>query len=354
MSTGGTVVAIGDVQLGDSAICPGFGVGSGWAEGRGEKLFAGVASILRGDVVVANLETCLSHAGLDRDDWRSVQMRGPPEAAGALRAAGINVVNVANNHTFQHGALAFRQTLDGLADAGIDVCGLAGTDGWRCAPVRIDAAGTTVGVLGYSLRPRQFFSTRPPYAEGDEDAMLDDIRRLASEVQDVLVTLHWGEEFAVHPSAEEVRLARRLIDAGARIVAGHHPHVLRPIERYGRGVIGYSLGNFVSDMLWWKPLTIGAVLRCGLADPDDTDVVRIDIGDDFAPRPGTRGRPVSEPVVGLDPREYRRAIDRSQREQRLASYRFALRNLRRYPRRLLWQLTGATLGNKLRGLVGRA
>jgi len=61
----------------------------------------------------------------------------------------------------------------------------------------------------------------------------------------VIVSLHWGKEYIPVPPPDNVRLARALIEAGAHVVVGHHPHVIQPIESYQRGVICYSLGNFL-------------------------------------------------------------------------------------------------------------
>jgi poly-gamma-glutamate synthesis protein (capsule biosynthesis protein) len=61
----------------------------------------------------------------------------------------------------------------------------------------------------------------------------------------VVVNLHWGTEKATTPDQEQIEFAHQVIDAGADIIIGHHPHVLQGIERYKSGVIAYSLGNFV-------------------------------------------------------------------------------------------------------------
>jgi hypothetical protein len=66
--------------------------------------------------------------------------------------------------------------------------------------------------------------------------------------------VHWGEEFVPIPSPSERGIAHAMIEAGAGIVVGHHPHVLREVETYQGGVIAYSLGNFIGDMIW-NPLT---------------------------------------------------------------------------------------------------
>ena len=64
----------------------------------------------------------------------------------------------------------------------------------------------------------------------------------------MIVSVHWGDEYTVEPSAEQTRLAKRMIKAGADLILGHHPHVLQAVVRYerdlgGEGVVAYSLGN---------------------------------------------------------------------------------------------------------------
>jgi poly-gamma-glutamate synthesis protein (capsule biosynthesis protein) len=78
--------------------------------------------------------------------------------------------------------------------------------------------------------------------------LLAAVRRSQAQADYVMVALHTGIEFACYPEPFLVRLARRLIDAGAAVVLGHHPHVPQGIERYGRGLIAYSLGDFLFDL----------------------------------------------------------------------------------------------------------
>ena len=79
----------------------------------------------------------------------------------------------------------------------------------------------------------------------DLDNAMASIRTVRSQADHVIVSLHWGYQYDRLPSPEQVHIAHNLIDAGAVIVHGHHPHVLQAIERYGRGIILYSLGNFI-------------------------------------------------------------------------------------------------------------
>jgi poly-gamma-glutamate synthesis protein (capsule biosynthesis protein) len=352
-----TLAAVGDLQLGDSAICVGYGLRSRYptASALGA-LFSGAAQALRGsDVVFGNLECVLTAEGAGTSRLARDQMRGAPEYATALRDAGFTVLNVANNHAVQHGEAAFHETVARLRAVGIAPAGIKGSDGWGAEPVRLTTRGGTVGVLAYSRRPRQYGTGPVPYAVGDENAVLADIARLRGEVDHVVVSLHWGEEFVTSPSADEVRLAHAVAERGAGLLLGHHPHVSRPVERYGRSLVAYSLGNFAADMVWYEPLRRGLVMRCTLADGGATldEAFATWIGSDFVPR-----RDVAAPAVTAQPRVvamdgdgYARAIAATVREQQVASYRYAMANAARYRPDVLGRMVWTTVRNKLSGTL---
>jgi poly-gamma-glutamate synthesis protein (capsule biosynthesis protein) len=357
---GVTVVAVGDLQLGDSPTCVGFGFGSRYAATDLDGVFAQVRPTLAaGDVVFGNLESTLSSLGLQARQWRSMQLRGEAAYAAGLRRAGFSVLNVANNHATQHGEATFHDTVRLLETVGIRCCGLKGSAPWSSQPLRLGkSAGQRVGILAYSLRPRQYGEAQTPYAEGDPAAMQADVRRLAGEVDYVLVSLHWGREFVALPSQSEVDLAHSLVDAGAVLILGHHPHVLRPVERSGRAAIAYSLGNFVADMIWQPVLRAGALLRCRLEDTGVTQVELLRTLIDNAYRPTIVGRDdgqaqVETPLRGLDEESYSVQERRTVQAQRRASYRYAAGHLLHYPPGMLAQLAGRTIRNKLVGLVRR-
>lgn len=347
------IVLVGDLMLGDSPICPGFGFAHTFGGAHDGNPFGEVASLLEGEVVVGNLETPLSRTGLQSDDWRSVQMRGLPRHAHDLAAAGFNVITVANNHALQHGETAFWESVEGLRRAGIEVAGLRGPGKWHTNPV-IHAlpAGQSVGVLGYNLRPEQYGVGPLPYASGPERWIRRDTERLAGNVDSVVVTLHWGDEFVGRPSRAQTSFAHSLADAGATVVAGHHPHVVQPIERYQNSILAYSLGNFVTDMIWEERLREGAVLRCCVNGPqvESISVSFTRMTDDFRllPEAATdESAVIARSGVGLSESSYRRLVRRGLRSQRLAAYRYALSNLPRYRSDMLFQLGLATLRNKL-------
>jgi poly-gamma-glutamate synthesis protein (capsule biosynthesis protein) len=344
------VVAVGDLQLGDSPTAVGFGFRSRHPDERTMHAWADYVGGILGeaDLAFGNLEGVISEAGLQPGVWRSVQLRGRPFYPRHLRDAGFHVVNVANNHSFQHGIAAFEDTVRLVQEAGLGVVGMRGEAPWSSVPWVSSIRGRTVGVLGYCLRPRQYSPERPPYAEGTPVAIAEDVSRLRRAVDSVIVSLHWGEEFVATPSEHEVAIATEIVSSGADLILGHHPHVLRDVQRIGGAIVAYSLGNFSGDMVWHEPLRTGGVLRCLLADGvREANVQPVRIHRDHLPRPVGEPRPPSERIATLDEMTYARAIERTIRAQRTAAYAYTLRNLFRFPPRMLLQLGARTVRNKL-------
>ena len=358
MSNPVTLVAVGDLQLGDSPTSVGYGFLSRHAGVPIDELLAAMRPALdAADILFGNLETTLVAPPVGETRRSALQLRGEPGYAAALRRAGFTVLNVANNHAVQHGDDSFRFTVATLREAGIACCGVRGRAPWASEPVILRPKDETIGVLGYCLRPRQYRPAVPPYAEGSLEEICGDVKRLRATGATVVVSLHWGEEFVAEPSHDEIATAHAIVDAGAAVILGHHPHVTRPVERYGAGVIAYSLGNFMGDMVWYEPFRRGAVLCCRLSGDDVIDVSTIAtrLGDDFRPVPAPHDTIslVAAPPRGLDAAAYARAIAATLRRQRLASYRAAVFNLSRTPIPIIAQLAIQTLRNKLDAVGAR-
>jgi poly-gamma-glutamate synthesis protein (capsule biosynthesis protein) len=83
----------------------------------------------------------------------------------------------------------------------------------------------------------------------DLPRMREDVARLAERSDVIIVSMHAGVEYSPKSNAQQVAFAHAAIDAGANVVVGHHPHVTQAWERYGQGVIFYSLGNLVFDQV---------------------------------------------------------------------------------------------------------
>ena len=354
-SSGVRLRAVGDLQLGDSATCVGFGFRSRVSDGdlTGALLRLG-ADIEAPEIFFANLETPLSDLGLDRRQPRTRRLRGAPAYAAALQAGGISIVNVANNHSLEHGGAAFQDSVSRLERVGVLVCGLRGSDGWAAKPTIATAAGLRLGFLGYSLRPSPS-DQQPLHAEATEQEIVADVRRLRPSVNHVVVSLHWGEEFVEAPSTAEVALAHAIVDAGAIAILGHHPHVVRPAERYRDAVIAYSLGNFAADMIWYAPNRRGLVLDCQIASSGVRDVQLrvVRMASSYLPRLEAGEKPrVVEAVDAVPPNDYIARARDTVRAQRRALYLYTLRNMWRFRPGVLIALATTTLRAKLASRLG--
>ena len=348
------LVAVGDLVLGDSATSPGFGFNSRYSIDGLAEPFEGVqAALAAGDIVFGNLEAVLATSGLDNRRHHTVHMRGAVRYAADLKAAGFTVLNLANNHANQHGDDAFREMCGHLQAAGLAVCGLPGSDGWRTRPVVVNGPdGGTVGLLGYSLHPRQYFPDRPPpFAEAAPEEILGEIGRLRAEVTHVVVSVHWGFEFVTAPSAEEVGLGRAMLRAGASVVLGHHPHVVRPVEQSADGIIAYSLGNLVSDMLWAPAVRTGLILECRLRreGPEEAVLTGTRLDNRYRVFPtGTRAAVPPSAIRPIETAEYRRTATAAERVMRRRKYRHLLASLPSVDWSLAAQMVAGVVRGRLR------
>lgn len=359
--------AVGDVTLGDHPLCAGFGAYSRFRKEAPLFPFLKSLEVLqRSELLFGNLECSHSELGLNKNDLRSVQMRGDPRHIPALVEVGFKVVNVANNHSMQHGNDVLLDSVRQLQAQGISCCGLAANAlATSARPVIVETKGLKIGFLGYSLRPRQYFEHVPLYAEGQADSMVKDVVMLRSQVDTVVVSVHWGEEFIQEPSPQEIHIAHQLVDAGADIIIGHHPHVLRGIEKYGRGYIVYSLGNFVCDMVWDDTLRTSLILECTLtrSGVQDISLVPTFTNDNFQPEvmTGERAQSILSNVVRLEQfigknttsdltialKQYMKEADKVHRFIRSKSHRFFLSRFWKFPFRMLVQQLFTYVKNRL-------
>lgn len=199
-----------------------------------------------GDITLANLEAPLTARGREFVD-KKYRFRVHPSAVEGLKKAGITVVTLANNHSMDYGAEGLADTMATLKKSGVSFVGAGANLADARIPLIADVRGTRVAVLGYSLTlPSEFWAgkDRPGTAPLLEKTVGKDIVDARKQADIVIVTVHWGEEGSTRLREYQPRLARMMIDSGADAVIGHHPHILQGVERYKRGIIFYSLGNF--------------------------------------------------------------------------------------------------------------
>lgn len=238
-----TLAAIGDVNLGDATA-------SAMAANGLDYPWTSVAPSLRkADVAFANLECAISYRGAPVE--KQYRFRGSPAALKAMREyAGVDVVNLANNHVGDYGTTALLDTIDWSRRLGLVPVGAGGSLSAAMEPRVVERLGLKIAFVGFSnILPPEFWAT--PTRPGNTFASTANVRAsvaAARRVADVVVaTFHWGIELDPVENPQESALAATALASGADAVIGGHPHVLQPIRTSagGRKVVAYSLGNFV-------------------------------------------------------------------------------------------------------------
>lgn len=205
----------------------------------------------RADISVINLETSVSTRG-EPVKPPAFAFRSEPHTLEGLVNAGIDLVSIANNHVLDYGPGAFFDTMGYLEKYGIKYAG-GGADIYEAeSPVFIEKNGIRIAFLAYtSIIPDESWRAAPdspgiaPLSEEDYSRVLTNISKVSEESDILVVMLHWGYEYIQKPSEAQKKLARSMIDHGADVIVGHHPHVLQGIEFYKEKPIFYSIGNFL-------------------------------------------------------------------------------------------------------------
>jgi poly-gamma-glutamate capsule biosynthesis protein CapA/YwtB (metallophosphatase superfamily) len=232
------IAAVGDTALGVTPTLP----------PEPATYLAPVEGELKGDVVFGNLEGTLTNVSespkCGPESSECYAFRAPPEYAEYLADAGFTLMSNANNHSFDFGEAGEEETIGALHEAGIEQTGLPGEI------TIVEAAGRKIAFLGFA-----------PYSNTssltDVDAAADLVREADRKADIVVVAIHAGaegsdaqhvtgseEEYLGEDRGNPEEFAHRAIDAGADLILGSGPHVLRGMEVYRHRLVAYSLGNF--------------------------------------------------------------------------------------------------------------
>ena len=255
-----TIAAVGDIVMGSTPNLPPDG---------GRSFFDDVETDLAGDVVLGNLEGTLSVGGGSKCGAGSTNcyaFQTPPSYAAWLRKAGFTVMNLANNHAFDYGPSGQAQTLAALAEAGSrrPRAGRVRSPTSRSATIKVAIVGFAPYRWAQSL-------TNIPAARRL-------VRKAAANADVVIVTMHAGAEGTDHTHVirgtemflgenrgNSIAFTHAVVDAGADLVIGSGPHVLRGMEWYRGHLIAYSLGNFAG----YKVFALGGPLSTQRHPPGD-------------------------------------------------------------------------------------
>lgn len=268
-----------------------------------ESVFASTTRTLANqyDLAIANLEGPITSSRSKTVDGAGRAIPGfsftfPTSTAAMLKNSGIDIVSLANNHSYNFGSSGFRETTEWLRKSGIGFFGNAengiasGQAGQIASPIStihcIDTSVQTgkldrpycIGLIGYHA-----------LVEEGQPEILAEIKAMAAQKASaqtastgtstapdfIVVFPHWGNEYQKLPTAEQKRLAHAWIDAGADIIVGAHPHIVESVELYKNKPIFYSLGNYIFDQYFsydtTHALTIGLELSTDLRENDNLD-----------------------------------------------------------------------------------
>jgi poly-gamma-glutamate synthesis protein (capsule biosynthesis protein) len=262
---------LGDIMLDrgvKSSVLKNFG-------GDYSALFEKMDILKKSDVVFANLEGTASDQGNDLHNLYSFRM--DPSVVPALAGAGINILSVANNHVGDWGREAYTDTLSRLRENEILYTGGGMNSEEAEQPVVMEKYGIKLGFLGFSDKGPGWMGAGE-YQPGlllASNPRFDEIIQTASKQVDYLiVSFHFGEEYQAKHDERQAELAHRAVDDGAKLIIGSHPHVVEDYETYQGSFIAYSLGNFIFDQKFSEATMQGGLLLVKLGKDGSLSVTK--------------------------------------------------------------------------------
>lgn len=242
----------------------------------------------RRDIAFMNLETPLVDDVVPlRTGWPPI-LGSPPGIADSLARIGVDVVSVANNHSYDQGHLGLQRTLKLLERSGIVHAGVGTSRELAYGCPIIERRGLKIAFCAstavMNIRVRAAGAQRHFVSRlWHEDRIFDGIASVRDEADIVVVSLHWSRDFERRVTRRQREKARRFVDAGADLILGTGPHVIHEVERVessrGDAVIAYSLGNLLSSMgyRYRVGMPVGGYVHPANVLPDSRDIVVLKI-----------------------------------------------------------------------------
>ncbi|QSI46948.1 CapA family protein [Thermobispora bispora] len=219
-----------------------------------------IAAVLRkADITALNLETAITTGGTPAP--KQFTFRAPPTAFTALKAAGVDVVTMANNHGMDYMESGLRDTLAAIRKSRFPVIGIGRNEAEAYRPFRKTVNGNRVAIIGATqvLDTNLIEAWTAKGAKGglasakEEARLIRAVREARRNSDTVIVFLHWGAELVECPTPVQRQLAVKLVRAGADVIVGGHAHILLGGGYLGRAYVHYGLGNFA--FYNWGPKT---------------------------------------------------------------------------------------------------
>lgn len=234
---------MGDVMFGELLDTYRRGLGT-TLDREGVDPFEHVRPVLdAGDLNVINLECILGEESILQKPFSDILI-APEKYIRLLVDNRINVVTTANNHALDHGTEAFERSVALLESHGIAVMGYGRGSYFQLEPTVVEVKGRKIGFLGYNISN---------FPDEDKRRVVDRVKTTIAEHRDavdtMVVSVHWGEEYANIPPPYVVRFGREILDAGCDILHGHHSHQIQGVLQDNGRIFAPSLGNFIFDQM---------------------------------------------------------------------------------------------------------
>ena len=204
------------------------------------------------DLTVINFESAITDRKIPENPKKEYNFRSSSKTPKALKNASVEVVSLANNHSMDFGREGFSDTLKLLEKEGISRLGGGKNKDDAKKPYVFEKNGIKIGFLNYSkVVPSTSWYALPNRAgilgayDGQLPEVLKAVKEARTQVDFLVVAIHWGKNPSEKVRKEEIKTGHALVDSGADLVLGHHPHCLQGAEFYNGGAIFYSLGNFI-------------------------------------------------------------------------------------------------------------
>ena len=230
------IILTGDVMLGRSVMTKSI------EESDTSYPFRKVGEVLRdANLVIINLENpIISNCPASSEGYIFCTS---PELVEGLVFAGVDIVNLANNHSKNYGESGLQETINTLKENNVDSVGVGEL-------LVKELGGKRFGFLGFD------FTTRVP-----EEKDYDFIDYAASQTDILITSVHWGLEYTQNPTNSQKQWAKEMINSGVDVVVGHGPHWVQDVEYIQESPVYFSLGNFIFDQMWSEETKKGLAVK---------------------------------------------------------------------------------------------
>jgi len=209
-----------------------------------------IGMLRKPDITLVNLEN--TFAKNKKAVTQAFNLNAKPNRVKSLEIAGIDIVNIANNHIFDFGPQGLNDSINTLNDAKIAHIGAGMNLQTAKKPVIFKENGIVVGIIGYTDNQPEWGATKNKpginyLAIGNIEKVRHDIKAIRNAVDILIVSIHWGPNLQEKPRKDTINFAHQMIDSGVDIIHGHSSHNFQGIELYKNKPIFYDTGDLVDD-----------------------------------------------------------------------------------------------------------